>query len=40
MAYVARLPRQGVTMAVGLASATDPSPVLLPVLGALAAGRP
>jgi D-alanyl-D-alanine carboxypeptidase len=35
MTYVARLPRHGVTMAVALADATDPSPVLLPVLQAL-----
>ena len=39
MAYVARLPRQQATMALGRATATDPSPVLLPVLQALATMR-
>ena len=40
MAYVARLPRQHITMALALTGATDPSPVLLPVLQALATVRP
>ena len=39
-AFVARLPRQQLTLSVALAGATDPSSVLLPVVAALSTVRP